>query len=87
MGNTGENRRLNRKSRIVTQGEKRSPNRAMLRAVGFSDADFDKPVIGIANGQSNITPCNAGLGRLADIASSAILHGGGMPQMFGTITI
>ncbi len=79
--------KLNRKSRIVTQGDKRSPNRAMLRAVGFTDADFDKPIIGVANGQSNITPCNAGLGRLADIASSAIKAGGGMPQMFGTITI
>jgi dihydroxy-acid dehydratase len=79
--------RLNKKSRLITQGDKRSPNRAMLRAVGFSDEDFDKPIIGVANGQSNITPCNAGLGKLADIAMAEIQNSGGMPQMFGTITI
>ena len=78
---------LNSKSRSVTQGDRRAPNRAMLRAVGFTDEDFDKPIIGIANGQSNITPCNAGLGKLADIASAEIRQCGGMPQMFGTITI
>jgi len=78
---------LNRKSRIITGGDKRSPNRAMLRAVGFTDDDFDKPIIGIANGQSTITPCNAGLGKLADIASGEIREKGGMPQMFGTITV
>jgi dihydroxy-acid dehydratase len=78
---------LNKKSRLITGGDKRSPNRAMLRAVGFSDADFDKPIIGVANGQSNITPCNAGLGKLADIAMAEITQSGGMPQMFGTITI
>ncbi len=78
---------LNRKSRLITAGDKRSPNRAMLRAVGFTDGDFDKPIIGVANGQSNITPCNAGLGKLADIAASEIKNTGGMPQMFGTITI
>ena len=78
---------LNSKSRSVTQGDRRAPNRAMLRAVGFTDEDFDKPIIGIANGQSNITPCNAGLGKLADIASAEIRKSGGMPQMFGTITI
>jgi dihydroxy-acid dehydratase len=78
---------LNSKSRSVTQGDRRAPNRAMLRAVGFTNEDFEKPIIGIANGQSNITPCNAGLGKLADIASAEILQSGGMPQMFGTITI
>ncbi len=78
---------LNKKSRIITGGDKRSPNRAMLRAVGFGDDDFDKPIIGVANGQSNITPCNAGLGKLADIAMAEIRNSGGMPQMFGTITI
>ncbi|SVD19590.1 uncharacterized protein METZ01_LOCUS372444, partial [marine metagenome] len=78
---------LNRKSRVITQGDKRSPNRSMLRAVGFSDDDFDKPIIGIANGQSDITPCNAGLGKLADAAKSEIKRSGGMPQMFGTITV
>ena len=78
---------LNRKSYVITQGNKRSPNRAMLRAVGFTDADFNKPIIGIANGQSDVTPCNAGLGKLADIAKSEIKRSGGMPQMFGTITV
>ena len=78
---------LNHRSHVVTQGEKRSPNRAMLRAVGFSGEDFNKPIIGVANGQSDITPCNAGLGRLADSAAGAIRDGGGMPQTFGTITV
>ncbi len=78
---------LNHRSQVVTQGAKRSPNRAMLRAVGFTTEDFNKPIIGVANGQSNITPCNAGLGRLADAASAAIRESGGMPQTFGTITI
>ena len=59
----------------------------MLRAVGFSDDDFQKPIVGIANGQSDITPCNAGLGKLADIAADQIRKEGGMPQTFGTITI
>ncbi|MCH8156506.1 MAG: dihydroxy-acid dehydratase [Nitrospinae bacterium] len=78
---------LNRKSRTVTQGDKRAPNRSMLRAVGFGDGDFDKPIIGVANGQSDITPCNAGLGKLAEVATAEIRAAGGMPQMFGTITI
>ncbi|HIN87605.1 MAG TPA: dihydroxy-acid dehydratase [Nitrospinaceae bacterium] len=78
---------LNRKSRVITQGNKRSPNRAMLRAVGFNDNDFNKPIIGIANGQSDVTPCNAGLGKLADVAKSEIKRSNGMPQMFGTITV
>ncbi|MDH3256597.1 MAG: dihydroxy-acid dehydratase, partial [Nitrospinota bacterium] len=79
--------RLNKKSSLITGGDKRAPNRAMLRAVGFGDEDFDKPIVGVANGQSNITPCNAGLGKLADIAMAEIRNSGGMPQMFGTITI
>ncbi len=78
---------LNRKSRVVTEGDRRAPNRAMLRAVGFKDEDFTKPIIGIANGQSDVTPCNAGLGKLADVAASEIREKGGMPQMFGTITV
>ena len=78
---------LNRKSRVITQGDRRSPNRAMLRAVGFNDNDFNKPIIGIANGQSDVTPCNAGLGKLADVAKSEIKRSNGMPQMFGTITV
>ena len=78
---------LNTKSHAITQGDRRAPNRAMLRAVGFSDEDFQKPIIGIANGQSDITPCNAGLGKLADIAADQIRKEGGMPQTFGTITV
>mgnify|MGYP000859668462 FL=1 len=78
---------LNSKSQVVTQGDRRAPNRAMLRAVGFSDKDFQKPIVGVANGQSDITPCNAGLGKLADIAADQIRKEGGMPQTFGTITI
>ena len=79
--------RLNRRSRAITEGTNRSPNRAMMRAVGFEDEDFDKPIIAVANGQSNITPCNAGLGELSDAAIAAIRAAGGMPEMFGTITI
>jgi dihydroxy-acid dehydratase len=76
-----------RKSAVVTDGVERTPNRAMLRAVGFGDADFDKPIIGIANGYSTITPCNAGLDVLARRAETAIRAAGGMPQVFGTITV
>ncbi|WP_019501081.1 dihydroxy-acid dehydratase [Pseudanabaena sp. PCC 6802] len=77
----------NRRSKVVTEGVQRSPNRAMLRAVGFSDADFHKPIVGVANGYSNITPCNVGLGDLADRAVAELKEGGAMPQVFGTITI
>jgi dihydroxy-acid dehydratase len=77
----------NRHSRVVTEGPSRAPNRAMLRAVGFDDEDFGKPIVGVANGHSTITPCNAGLGDLAAAADAAIRTAGGMPQMFGTITI
>jgi dihydroxy-acid dehydratase len=74
-------------SRVVTQGVQRAPNRAMLRAVGFGDADFDKPIIGIASAYSTITPCNAGLDLLARRAEAAIRAQAGMPQLFGTITV
>ncbi len=77
----------NRRSRTITEGVQRSPNRAMLRAVGFGDDDFAKPIVGIANGQSTITPCNAGLGELSARAESALHAAGAMPQMFGTITV
>ncbi|HEY8106709.1 MAG TPA: dihydroxy-acid dehydratase [Gemmatimonadales bacterium] len=75
------------KSAAITDGVQRSPNRAMLRAVGFGDADFGKPIIGIANGYSTITPCNAGLDILARRAEAAVRAAGGMPQLFGTITV
>ena len=77
----------NLRSRAVTHGDQRAPNRAMLRAVGFEDADFRKPIIGIANGHSTITPCNLSLGDLSDAADAAARAAGLMPQMFGTITI
>lgn len=74
-------------SKAITQGVQRSPNRAMLRAVGFGDDDFNKPIVGIANAYSTITPCNAGLGILAARAEQAAHAAGAMPQVFGTITI
>jgi dihydroxy-acid dehydratase len=75
------------RSAAVTAGVQRAPNRAMLRAVGFGDADFGKPIIGIANGYSTITPCNAGLDVLARRAEAAVRAAGAMPQLFGTITV
>ena len=75
------------RSDAVTKGIQRSPNRAMLRAVGFGDQDFGKPIIGIANGYSTITPCNVGLNDLSKRAEAAARKAGGMPQMFGTITV
>ncbi|MFM7579684.1 MAG: dihydroxy-acid dehydratase, partial [Microcystaceae cyanobacterium] len=77
----------NFRSRVVTQGTQRSPNRAMLRAVGFGDDDFTKPIVGIANGYSTITPCNMGINDLAKRAEVGLKAAGAMPQMFGTITI
>ncbi|MGJ5633956.1 dihydroxy-acid dehydratase [Nostoc sp. CALU 1950] len=77
----------NLRSQIVTQGVQRSPNRAMLRAVGFKDEDFNKAIVGIANGYSTITPCNMGINLLAQRAEVGIKTAGAMPQMFGTITI
>ena len=59
----------NLRSQIITQGVQRSPNRAMLRAVGFGDDDFTKPIVGIANGYSTITPCNMGMNELAKRAA------------------
>lgn len=77
----------NLRSQVVTQGKERSPNRAMLRAVGFSDQDFTKPIVGVANSYSTITPCNMGINVLAGRAEAGIRSAGAMPQMFGTITI
>ena len=77
----------NLKSRAITEGVERAPNRSMLRAMGFKDGDFDKPIVGVANGQSTITPCNMSLDPLARRAEEAIRAKGGMPQTFGTITV
>lgn len=74
-------------SKVVTHRVQRSPNHATLRAVGFRDGDFDKPIVGIANAYSTITPCNAGLEILATRAGHAARTAGAMPQKFGTITI
>ncbi len=77
----------NKRSQAITKGAQRSPNRAMLRAVGFGDKDFDKPIVGVANGFSTITPCNMGLNELATDAEKALKQAGAMPQIFGTITV
>ena len=77
----------NLQSKVITQGVQRSPNRAMLRAVGFQDGDFDKAIVGIANAYSTITPCNMGINELAQRAETAVKTAGAMPQIFGTITI
>jgi dihydroxy-acid dehydratase len=77
----------NLRSRTITEGVQRTPNRAMLRAVGFGDQDFAKPIIAVANAHSTLTPCNAKLNDLAQRAEAAIRTAGGMPQTFGTITV
>ena len=76
-----------RRSQTITRGVQRAPNRAMLRAVGFGDADFEKPIVGVANAYSTITPCNVGLDTLARRAEAALRAAGMMPQTFGTITV
>lgn len=78
---------INRRSKNITQGVARSPNRAMYFAMGYKDEDFNNPMIGIANGHSTITPCNSGLQPLADAAVVAVKEAGGNPQIFGTPTI
>ncbi|MAG80714.1 MAG: dihydroxy-acid dehydratase [Limnobacter sp.] len=78
---------INRRSKNITQGVARSPNRAMYFAMGYKDEDFNNPMIGIANGHSTITPCNSGLQPLADAAVKAVKEAGGNPQIFGTPTI
>jgi dihydroxy-acid dehydratase len=77
----------NWRSRTITQGVARSPNRAMLRAVGFKDGDFDKPIVGVANGHSTMNPCNAGIQPLVDRAMSALEQAGAKPQVFGVPTV
>ena len=77
----------NWRSQLITKGAARSPNRAMLRAVGFGDGDFDKAIVGVANGHSNMNPCNAGIQPLVDRAMAALRAAGAMPQMFGFPTV
>jgi dihydroxy-acid dehydratase len=78
---------LNRRSKLITAGVARSPNRAMLRAVGFGDGDFEKPIVGVANGHSTMNPCNAGIQPLVDRAMSALESAGAKPQVFGVPTV
>src|SRR5678809_438427 len=78
---------MTRRSDRITQGVERTPNRAMLRAVGFGDGDFQKPIVAVANGYSTITPCNLGLNRLTERAVATLREAGTMPQTFGTITV
>jgi len=77
----------NWRSKLITGGDVRAPNRAMLRAVDFGDDDFQKPIIGVANGHSNMNPCNAGIQPLVDRAMEAIRDANGMPQVFGVPTV
>ena len=77
----------NWRSHLITGGIARSPNRAMLRAVGFKDGDFDKPIVGVANGHSTMNPCNAGIQPLVDRAVSALEAAGAKPQVFGVPTV
>jgi dihydroxy-acid dehydratase len=78
---------INRRSRNITEGTARAPNRSMYYAMGYEAEDFKKPMIGVANGHSTITPCNSGLQKLADAAINAIEEAGGNAQVFGTPTI
>src|SRR3954469_650606 len=77
----------NRRSKLITHGVARSPNRAMLRAVGFGDGDFEKPIVGVANGHSTMNPCNAGIQVLVDRALAALEQSGAKPQVFGFATV
>jgi dihydroxy-acid dehydratase len=79
--------KLNRRSQNITEGVARAPNRSMYYALGYEQSDFQKPMIGVANGHSTITPCNSGLQKLADAAVEGIREAGGNPQIFGTPTI
>ncbi len=79
--------KINRRSANITEGVARAPNRSMYYALGYQEGDFKKPMIGVANGHSTITPCNSGLQRLADAAVTGLKEAGANPQIFGTPTI
>jgi len=87
MGARSMDERLNRQSRVMTEGVERTPNRAMLRAVGFGDEDFEKPIVGIASAGSEVTPCNVHLDDLAAIAKRALREGGSVPLKFNTFVV
>ncbi len=78
---------LNRRSKNITEGVQRAPNRSMFYGLGYEAGDFQKPMVGIANAHSTITPCNAGLQTLADAAEEGLREAGANPQLFGTPTI
>jgi dihydroxy-acid dehydratase len=77
----------NRRSKNITEGVARAPNRSMYYGMGYTEGDFGKPMIGVANGHSTITPCNSGLQKLADAAVAGLKAAGANPQVFGTPTI
>ena len=79
--------KINRRSANITEGKSRAPNRSMYYGMGYKEGDFGKPMVGVANGHSTITPCNSGLQKLADAAVQGIEEAGGNPQIFGTPTI
>ena len=79
--------KINRRSANITEGKSRAPNRSMYYGMGYTEGDFGKPMVGVANGHSTITPCNSGLQKLADAAVEGIAEAGGNPQIFGTPTI
>ncbi|TFZ07853.1 dihydroxy-acid dehydratase [Ramlibacter humi] len=79
--------KLHLRSDNITQGKARAPNRSMYYGMGYKEGDFGKPMVGVANGHSTITPCNSGLQKLADAAVKGIEEAGGNPQIFGTPTI
>src|SRR5689334_16844763 len=79
--------KMKKRSSMMTEGDKRAPNRAMLRAVGFKDGDFKKPIVGIASAWSEITPCNMHLNELAERVKRGVQSAEGMAQTFGTITV
>jgi dihydroxy-acid dehydratase len=78
---------INRRSKNITEGPSRAPNRSLYYAMGYTAEDFKKPMVGVANGHSTITPCNSGLQKLADAAIIGIEEAGGNSQVFGTPTI
>jgi dihydroxy-acid dehydratase len=75
------------RSSNITEGKSRAPNRSMYYGMGYKEGDFGKPMVGVANGHSTITPCNSGLQKLADAAVQGLLEAGANPQIFGTPTI
>jgi dihydroxy-acid dehydratase len=87
MSDTDQPKQYNSRSSTITEGDVRAPNRSMLRAVGLTDEDFTKPLIGVASTWSEITPCNSHINKLAEKVKEGARVAGGVPQIFGTITV